>query len=100
MLSQNIIRQSQSPWSSPLWVVPKKTDASGKRKWRIVINYRKLNNVTTGNAYPIPNITDILDQLGHFKYFTTLDLASGFHQIPMSRKDSDKTVFNTPFGHY
>lgn len=100
MLKQKIIQPSTSPWSSPLWVVPKKLDASGKRKWRIVIDYRKLNDITIGDAYPLPNIEDILDQLGHSKYFTTLDLASGFHQIPMKKCDQMKTAFTTPLGHY
>lgn len=100
MLNQGIIQPSISPWSSPLWVVPKKPDASGKIKWRIVIDYRKLNNVTIGDAYPLPNITDILDQLGTAKYFTTLDLASGFHQIPMNPEDVPKTAFTSPTGLY
>ncbi|GJQ70538.1 hypothetical protein Trydic_g221, partial [Trypoxylus dichotomus] len=100
MLKQNIIQPSASPWSSPLWVVPKKLDASGEKKWRIVIDYRKLNNVTIGDAYPLPNIEDILDQLGHAKYFTTLDLASGYHQIPMKKSDQPKTAFTTPSGQY
>lgn len=98
MLNQKIIRPSVSPWSAPIWVVPKKPDASGKVKWRIVIDYRKLNEITIGDAYPIPNINEILDQLGHSKYFTTLDLASSFHQV--SVKDSDKTAFSVPSGHY
>jgi hypothetical protein len=100
MLEQGIVRSSTSPWSSPLWVVPKKADASGKQKWRVVIDYRKLNDITVGDAYPLPNITEILDQLGHSKYFTTLDLASGFHQIPMLKEDAVKTAFSTPQGHY
>lgn len=100
MLDQNIIQPSSSPWSSPIWVVPKKLDASGKQKWRIVIDYRKLNDITIGDSYPLPNITDILDKLGHSIYFTTLDLASGFHQIELDPKDIPKTAFNTPYGHY
>ncbi|KAK9739051.1 hypothetical protein QE152_g9310 [Popillia japonica] len=81
MLSQGIIRPSTSPWTSTLWVVPK-LDVSGERKWRIVIDYRKLNEKTVGDAYPLPNIEDILDQLGHAQYFTTLDLASGLYSRP------------------
>lgn len=100
MLRDEIIRPSISPWSSPLWVVPKKLDASGNRKWRVVIDYRKLNNVTVGDAYPLPNISEILDQLSHSQYFTILDLASGFHQIKMKKEDCAKTAFSTPTGHY
>ena len=100
MLDQNIIRPSHSPWSSPLWVVPKKLDATGKRKWRTVIDYRKLNEKTIDDKYPIPNITDLLDKLGRCNYFTTLDLASGFHQIEMHPDDVEKTAFNTENGHY
>lgn len=100
MLDQDIIQPSSSPWSSPIWVVPKKLDASGKQKWRLVIDYRKLNDVTVGDSYPLPNITDILDKLGHSQYFTTLDLASGFHQLEIEPEDIPKTAFNTPYGHY
>lgn len=100
MLNDDIIRPSTSPFSSPVWVVPKKSDASGKKKWRLVVDYRKLNDAAIGDSYPLPNISDILDQLGHSKYFTTLDLASGFHQIEMSPKDAQKTAFTVPLGHY
>jgi hypothetical protein len=100
MLEDKIISPSTSSWSSPLWIVAKKSDSSGNKKWRIVIDYRKLNSITAGDSYPLPLIADILDQLGHSKYFTTLDLASGFHQIPMKKEDAHKTAFSTPFGHF
>lgn len=100
MEKDGIIRASESPWNAPVWVVPKKKDASGKQKWRVVIDYRKLNEKTIGDAFPLPNINDILDQLGNSKYFTVIDLASGFHQIPMNPQDSMKTAFSTLFGHY
>lgn len=100
MLNRKIIRPSCSPWSSPIWVVPKKIDASGQKKWRIVVDYRKLNDKTIGDRYPLPNITDLLDKLGRCQYFSTLDLASGFHQIEMSEEDIAKTAFNTEQGHY
>jgi len=48
-----------------------------KRKLHIVVDFRKLNDLTIGDSFPLPNITDILDQLGNAKYFSTLDLASG-----------------------
>ena len=100
LLEQNIIKPSISAWNSPVWIVPKKIDATGEKKFRLVIDYRKLNEQTIGDAYPIPNISDIFDQLGHSKYFTTLDLASGYHQIEMHHRDSEKTAFSVPLGHY
>lgn len=100
MLEQGIIRHSNSPWSSPVWVVPKKLDASGHKKWRLVIDYRKLNEKTLDDRYPIPNITDILDKLGKCQYFSTLDLASGFHQIELAKRDIHKTAFSVESGHY
>ncbi|XP_029659455.1 uncharacterized protein LOC115233278 [Formica exsecta] len=78
MLKNKIIRPSMSQWNAPLLVVPKKADASGKPKLRVVVDFRKLNDLTIGDSFPLPNITDILDQLGNAKYFTTLDLASGY----------------------
>lgn len=100
LLKDGIIKQSNSPYNSPVCIVPKKADSHGNKRWRMVIDYRNLNEKTIGDAYPLPNITEILDQLGGAKYFSIFDLASGFHQIPMSEKDAPKTAFSTPFGHY
>ena len=100
MLKEGIIRPSYSPWSSPIWIVPKKADASGKAKWRLVIDYRKLNEQTIDDRYPLPNITEILDKLGRCMYFTTLDLASGFHQIEVLPEDIQKTAFSVDYGHF
>jgi hypothetical protein len=100
MLDQNIIRPLDSAWSSPIWVVPKKADASGKVKWRLVVDFRKVNDKTVDDKYPIPNITDVLDKLGKCQYFTTLDLASGFYQVEMDPLDIPKTAFNVENGHY
>lgn len=80
--------------------VPKEMDASGNRKWRLVIDYRKLNDITIGNAYPLSNIEEILGQLVQAKYFSTLGLASGFHQISINSEDKAKTSFTTPPGHF
>lgn len=100
MLDQGIIRPSNSAWSSPIWVVAKKADASGKTKWRIVVDFRKLNEKTIDDKYPIPNIADVLDKLGNCQYFTTLDLASGFYQVEMNPQDISKTAFNVEHGHF
>lgn len=100
LLKENIIRPSQSPWGSPVNLVSKKLDASGTRKTRLVIDYRAINEKTVDDRYPIPNIEDILDKLGRCQYFTTLDLASGYHQIKMHPESITKTAFNTEFGHH
>lgn len=100
MLEQGIIQPSESAWSSPIWIVPKKSDASGKVKWRLVVDFRKLNEKTIDDKYPIPNIADVLDKLGNCQYFTTLDLASGFYQVEMSPEDIPKTAFNVEHGHF
>ena len=100
LLETGVIESSSSPYSSPIWIVPKKPDSTGKKRWRVVIDYRKLNEKTIGDAYPLPNITEILDQVGSAKYFSTFDLASGFHQIKMAPDDVHKTAFSTPYGHY
>ncbi|KAL0128565.1 hypothetical protein PUN28_003720 [Cardiocondyla obscurior] len=80
--------------------VPKKADENGNLRVRIVVDFRKLNEITIGDSFPIPNITDILDQLGQAKYFSTLDLASRYHQIPMHEMARNKTAFSTTLGHY
>ncbi|KAL0128587.1 hypothetical protein PUN28_003742 [Cardiocondyla obscurior] len=100
LLKGKIIKPSQSPYNTPIWIVPKKNDSQGNKRWRMVLDFRSLNEKTFGDAYPLPNIVDILDQLGGARYFSVCDLASGFHQIKMDPKDSHKTAFTTPFGHY
>lgn len=63
MLDSNIIRPSNSPDNSPIWVVSKKSDPSNTKKWRLVFDYRKLNEKSVDDKYPIPNINEILDKL-------------------------------------
>ena len=100
LLSNGIITPSKSPYNSPLWIVPKKEDENGVKHWRLVIDFRGLNEITITDKYPLPQITEILDRLGGVKYFSVFDLASGFHQIEMDPKDKAKTAFTTPNGYY
>jgi len=65
-----------------------------------MVDFRKLNELIIGDLFPLPNIIDSLDQLGNAKYFSTLDLASGYHRIPMSEEYKNKTAFSTSHGHY
>lgn len=99
LLNDGIIEPSHSPYNTPIWLVPKKS-SDGTKKWRLVLDFRKLNEKTVGDCYPIPNIIEILDQLGEAKFFSTFDLASGFHQIPIDPKDAHKTAFSSQHGHF
>lgn len=100
LLADGIIRPSRSPWTSPVWIVPKKADASGVKKFRMVIDYRKVNEKTISDRYSMPEIGYVIGQLKGQKYFTTLDLASGFHQIRMKESDIEKTAFCINNGKY
>ena len=95
MLSKGIIRESSSPWASPIVIVPKKNN-----KKRICIDYRKINKVTEKDVYPLPVIDDILEMFNGAKWFSTLDLASGYWQVAMKEDDKKKTAFITKHGLY
>ena len=88
-----LIRESKSPWSSPI-ILGKKKDG----EMRFCIEYRKLNSVTIGQAHPLPRVDDILDSLGDAQYFSTLDLKSAYWQISVDEKDRHKTAFVTQRG--
>ena len=78
-------------------------DSSGTQKdgkTRICVDYRRLNDVTKKDAHPLPRIDDIFDALREAKYFSTLDLASGYHQVFVETQDQEKTGFVTPWGQY
>ena len=64
------------------------------------LDFRKLNDITVGGSFPIPNITDILNSLGKSKYFSTIDCANGFWQIPVREEDRPKTALSTEYGHF
>lgn len=100
LVKKQIVKPSNSPYNSSVWIVPKKADSHGNKRWWMVIDYRKLNEKTVGDPYPLLNICDILNQLGGAKYFSVLDLANGFHQIPMHSDDACKTAFSTPYGYF
>ncbi|KAH8284395.1 hypothetical protein KR054_006149, partial [Drosophila jambulina] len=98
LLKNGIIQKSVSPYNNPIWVVDKKgTDDHGNRKMRLVIDFRKLNERTVSDKYPMPNINMILGNLGNAKYFSTLDLKSGYHQIILAERDREKTSFSARF---
>jgi hypothetical protein len=100
MIADVVIAPSKREWNFPLVIVPKKIDATGKRKWRICVDFRKLNEVSVADSFPLPNVQDILDEVGKVRYFTALDCASGFHQIPIRKENRCKITFSTPTGHF
>ena len=93
MLERGVIKPSHSPWSSPVVIVAKKDGSK-----RFCVDYRKLNAITKMDAYPLPRIDDALDVLSQMKYFTTLDLVSGYWQVKMSESSAEKTAFSTAEG--
>ena len=88
MLAEDIIERSSSSWASPITLVPKKDGTT-----RFCVDYRKLNAVTKKDAHPLPNIQDIFDMMTGASVFTTLDLKSGYWQIPMTQDSREKTAF-------
>ena len=100
MLASGIIRKSNSPWASPIVIVPKK-DGKGGLQPRMCIDYRWLNTLTVKNAYPILLITSILQNMPPtLSYFSTFDLYMGYNQIRMDQDAITKSAFITPEGHY
>lgn len=97
---KGIIRPSESGYCSPIWLVKKKEDSLGNPRWRLVVDFRELNEKTFTVVYPTPNIIEIIDQTGDAEWFSTFDLANGFHQIKIHPDDIHKTAFSTPHQHY
>ena len=95
MLDQGGIEPSKSAFAS-LVVLVKKKDGSV----RFCVDYIRLNDVTIKDAYPLPRVDDNLDALAGARYFSTLDLASGYWQVEMDPKDAEKTAFCTRYGLY
>lgn len=99
MVEQKLAEPSFSSWNAPVLLVPKK-GAKTIDDYRLVIDYRKLNDVIEDDKFPIPDINEILDGLGRAKYFSTLDLDQGYYQVPLHEKSRPYTAFTTPDGRF
>ncbi|CAG2194672.1 Transposon Ty3-G Gag-Pol polyprotein,Transposon Ty3-I Gag-Pol polyprotein,Leucine-rich repeat-containing protein 43 [Mytilus edulis] len=88
MLERGVIEPADGPWSSGIVLVKKKDGTT-----RFCVDYRKVNDLTVKDAYPLPRIDDSLEQLSGNKWFSTLDLCSGYWQVEMAEKDRPKTAF-------
>lgn len=95
LLQAGIIKESRSPYASPIVIARKK-----KGSIRMCIDYRTLNRRTIPDQYTTPCINDALDCLSGSKWFSVLDLHSGYYQIPMAEEDKEKTAFICPLGFY
>ena len=95
LLSQGLITQSTSPWAAPIVVARRKNG-----QIRLAIDYRALNAQTFDQHHPIPRIDDLIDRLGEAKYFSSLDLKSGYYQMPLHEEDSHLTGFVIPNGRF
>ena len=95
MLDTGIIEHSSSPWASPIVLVSKQDGST-----RFCMDYRRLNAITKLDGFPLPRVDDSLDLLAGMKYFTTLDLATGYWQVGMAPEAQEKTAFVTHEGLY
>ena len=91
MIANSIVEKSRSPWSSPILLVPKKDGT-----YRFCVDYRKLNQVTHRDAYPLPYVSETLDKLRDAKFLTSLDIKSAYWQIPMAETSKQYTAFTVP----
>ena len=95
LLALGIIRPSTSEWAAPIILVPKKDGSK-----RLCVDFRKLNQVTREDPYPIPRIEELIDRVGNAKFISALDLTKGYWQVPVDKESQPKTAFVTPFGKY
>ncbi|CAF1076070.1 unnamed protein product [Didymodactylos carnosus] len=95
LLERRQIEESTSPWSSPVVLVKKKD-----KTVRFCVDYRRLNEITIKDKFPLPKIEEIFDQLSDSMFYPKLDFRSGYFQIPLAKEDRQKTAFSTRDNHY
>ena len=94
-LAKGWVSPSTSQFAAPITLVKKKDGTT-----RMCIDYRALNTITVKDRYPLPRIEELLDHLSEAKFFSKIDLQSGYHQIPIHPDDTHKTAFRTRYGHF
>src|SRR3954447_9312222 len=94
-MSEGHIQESKSPYGAPVLFVKKKDGTM-----RMCVDYRALNKITIKNKYPLPRIDELLDRLLGSRYFSKIDLRSGYHQVRIAAEDVHKAAFSTRYGHY
>lgn len=99
LIKHKLIEPSTSNYNSPVIIVPKKS-SDGEKKYRMCIDYRQVNKRLLADKYPLNRIDEILDGLGRARFFSVIDLFSGFHQIPLKKESRDITSFSTPQGSF
>ncbi|KYO47746.1 RNA-directed DNA polymerase-like protein [Alligator mississippiensis] len=93
MLEKGVICRSHSDWRSPIVVVPKLDG-----KIHLCVDFRKVNAVAKFDAYPMPRVDELVENIGKARYISTLDLTKGYWQVPLAPEDQEKTAFATPWG--
>ena len=94
LIADGKIEPGQSPWSSPSFPVPKKRPGD----YRLVVDFRALNEATIADAHPLPRIEDILQRQGKFKMWSVLDMKDGYHQVPLKESHRPLACMRTPRG--
>ena len=95
MLKNDIIEESQSNWSSPCILVPKRDGG-----FRFCTDFSKVNDKTKSDSFPIPRIADCIDQIGNAKFVSTFDMLKGYWQVPLTQRAREISAFATPSGLY
>ena len=94
LIAEGKIEHGQGPWCSPYFPVPKKKPG----EYRLVVDYRRLNEATIVDSHPLPKIGDILQRQGRFKIWSVLDMKDGYHQVPLKECHRNLTCMSTPRG--
>ena len=100
LLQNGHIVPSTSPWQSVIVMVRKKKQGDAPQEWRLCVDMRSLNSVTKDSFFPLPNIDDIVSRAAASKYFSQLDLAQAYYQVPLSEESMEKTAFATHMGKF